>query len=444
MITYSKARPVRDYDANWLREENHLSDQPIDNAFLTDPTKRKALLFDMGYVASRCPTNKDFATQNSQMLNLVLGHDLETRIFLLDEGGPEPSLKSIDSQHYVKEMRIVDAIIGMNNLSSSTENLIEPNDHPGWSEYMFTLIGKRSVRDDIKYPENSNVVIGALYVATREPLTESQKALLTDYAWNVAPKVHLKYQRKFMEDLNSLQKAMFDETSHNLASPVKATIAKLWLIDHGTYGPVPDPLSIPLKNAICYLKNLETRMDYYLRSARSGKICFQPRLTDLKRDIVDLLLERYASNLQARGQHVDERTETSFSEGTVMLSCDPIWLHEAYQNLIKNIIDHAPDNCRITIGYRQDENYHILNVWNSGPHIDLAELNVDGKPHVKQNGQIGYHLGLTSVKRIAEQHGGRFEIRNTGDPNIDPGNDMIIYIPKELPVATTELCNKHQ
>jgi hypothetical protein len=432
---------VRDYDAAWLEWYIKEAGWKVDRSFYDDADdevarlRRDALMWPISYVATRCPTNDDLRHQSEAMLRMVIEPDLETRMLLLREDGEQLLMRCPDdgeATHQIVREDILSALLNLRGMHSNTESLLEgAEDHN--ERYLFPLVGKRSLRDDMQFPKNENVVVGALYISVQRPFADGLEKFLCTYALDIGPKLHLKYHRKVTSELYSFKDAMLSESSHNLANTTTAIIAKLMLIEKELHGPVPEDLKMPLDILTNQIKYLEMRLRRYGESARQGKLIYNPRPTDLKTDIVDSLLAKYSSQLAAKGAKFLERYDTSFINDTVNFTCDPLWLHEALENEIKNIVDHAPRKCRIAIGYSQDENYHLLHVWSSGPHIDPEKL-AQRESSIKEDHTMGHGVGLQSVRRIAELHGGKFELKHTDShkEGEGPGNDMIIYIPKGL------------
>jgi signal transduction histidine kinase len=424
---------IRDFDAEWLQERIHELGWNINREFFSDKKKRYALLSLASNVATRCPTNDDFRRQSEAMLRELIQPDLETRILLINEDEIGTRFQSPDSgeaTHQVARDDIVRELLNTKVVYSDSHIVVEGTvDHA--HHYLFPLIGKRSIREIIKFPKNADLVMGALYVGVNRSISAGQEDFLCRYATDIGPKVHLKYHRQVMDELYGFRDVMLSEASHNLGAPINALASKLRLIQKGLHGEVPDDLVMPLEHVTKLSLHAEITLRKYIESAKKGKMVYRPEMTDLKNDIVDILLDRYSDKLKEKGAKFKERYDTSFSRDTVTFECHPIWLHDAIEQLIKNIIDHAPQGCRFAIGYDQRDDYHRLHVWSSGEHIQPEKLESRESP-LKSDHSYGYGIGLQSVRRIVEElHRGKFEIEHTLSPEEGPGNDMILYIPKE-------------
>jgi signal transduction histidine kinase len=417
------------YGIEWLNERIDELGWHIDDDFMESPANRFALLWHTGYVATRAIDNPALSKQSELMLKRVLGDDLESRLLLTNEQDEE--MRCLLHDCSLNDPEHLNGVISIKTYQEH-ESLVSPPLTMDGSHYLFPLVGKRSLTAILDFPKNDNVVVGALYLTRPHDLTIHEIHFVTDYCLDIGPKMHLKHQREALRKLYEFRNDMIQDASHNLLGMATAAAAKAKTIYRGVHGSVPEYLKQPMEMLAATAQLLETNMQRYLRSAQEGKIIFTPKRTDLKRDIVDVIIGRYSDRLSSKGVVFWERYDTSFWQDTVTFELDPVWISGAIENLMKNIIDHAPPKCRMACGYSQDDEYGVLHVWNSGPHIDHHKALYAGDVHTKDDGSLGYSVGLPYVKMVAEQHGGRFEIKNTWSETEGPGTDMQIWIPKNM------------
>ncbi|MDY6837724.1 MAG: ATP-binding protein [Thermodesulfobacteriota bacterium] len=137
---------------------------------------------------------------------------------------------------------------------------------------------------------------------------------------------------------------------------------------------------------------------------RSNRFPFEIRRTNIKRilahirsDVAPVLKERNIA--WSEPQTIPE------------IMADQMAITRVFRNLIDNALKHAGDKlAKITIGYDQDQSYHIFSLTNNGAAIKKKDAEAVFKmfkrlPASEQTEGSG--LGLAIVKEIAEAHKGK-------------------------------------
>ena len=100
------------------------------------------------------------------------------------------------------------------------------------------------------------------------------------------------------------------------------------------------------------------------------------------------------------------------------IQCDPAWLSEAVQNILKNCMESAGENGRIEISCEDNPLYTGIIIHDSGAGFKEEELPrlfdrfYRGKDSGNGAGSTGYGIGLALCKRIITQQGGTVAAKN--------------------------------
>ena len=102
--------------------------------------------------------------------------------------------------------------------------------------------------------------------------------------------------------------------------------------------------------------------------------------------------------------------ETDFAPELPTLKADPLLFPRVLQNLIENAIKYSPSQRKVRLEVRAEDSAIQFAIWDQGPGIAASDL-----PHLfetfyrgQQEGDTqGFGLGLATVKRIVDAHGGR-------------------------------------
>ena len=97
--------------------------------------------------------------------------------------------------------------------------------------------------------------------------------------------------------------------------------------------------------------------------------------------------------------------------GSVVVEADPAAIRRATINLVRNAIQASPGGGRVRIELGEEGDEVLLRVSDEGGGVDpelegrLFDAFVTGRPR-------GTGLGLSLVRRVAEEHGGSIELTN--------------------------------
>ncbi|MBF0569429.1 MAG: GHKL domain-containing protein [Candidatus Omnitrophica bacterium] len=136
--------------------------------------------------------------------------------------------------------------------------------------------------------------------------------------------------------------------------------------------------------------------------------------------IVVRVAELFASKVQAAGL----RLEVQNKAAGVLLPCHPEAIKQVVMNLLLNAIEASSEKSTIEVATMVAGQEYLLQVRDQGVGLDreqrarIFDLMYTTKPY-------GFGIGLTVVKRIVEDHGGRIEVADAPSH----GTIFTIYLP---------------
>ena len=143
----------------------------------------------------------------------------------------------------------------------------------------------------------------------------------------------------------------------------------------------------------------------------------------------DLVREVVATYLpQAANKTVT--VETDVDEGMTAIDVDLTLLRQAVANLVDNAIKYTPPHGKVTVRARQGRGFQQIVVEDTGLGVAPADLPRLFERFYRARGaearrEKGSGLGLTIVKSIAEQHGGRVSVES----RLGAGSTFTLEIP---------------
>jgi PAS domain S-box-containing protein len=193
-------------------------------------------------------------------------------------------------------------------------------------------------------------------------------------------------QRQQLETQNERLQEFTSVVSHDLRNPLNIAVGHLGLAQE-------DCESDHLDTVEQGLMRMETLIDDLLALARQGLDIDDPEEVDL------------AAVVTAAWGTVETRTATLDNKTTAQVLADRSRLHQLFENLVRNAIEHGGESVTVTVGDRTDGFY----VADDGPGIPPEE-----RETVFDTGYStaadGTGFGLPIVQRIVEAHGWEIEV----------------------------------
>lgn len=157
-------------------------------------------------------------------------------------------------------------------------------------------------------------------------------------------------------------------------------------------------------------------------------------------DTKTIIFVREETNIKELLQIVKENVEIFLEQKNIVLDIkskkiiniviDKMWIIEAFENIIKNCIEHSDDNTTIEIICTENPLYIEISIADNGEGIDEKDL-----PHIFERfykgrkSNKGFGIGLSLAKSIIESQNGEIAVKNN---EFSSGSIFTIKLYKEV------------
>ena len=237
---------------------------------------------------------------------------------------------------------------------------------------------------------------------------------------NEAKKELEKANRELMV-MDEMKSKFLGTASHELKTPLTAIKANVDFILSGREGPIPRNLRQYLFTIQRNTNRIQEIMEKMLDMARikAGKI-------DLLVERVNLLgaVKEYVKEITPVEKRIDIKIKIPRD---LHVKADKNRLHDIYINLLSNAFKFTPPGGEVRIGARRDNDVVLAEVSDTGVGIpeDQCEKVFDEFYQVDRRRYGGTGLGLTIVKGIVEEHGGKIWVNS----EIGKGSSFYFTVP---------------
>ena len=215
--------------------------------------------------------------------------------------------------------------------------------------------------------------------------------------------------------------------AHDLKTPVVGMAGLIRRLVQGKAGPLSAEQTKYLETVNLEMTRVEELISSFLEFARLDLRLLTPhpeaiQLAEECREVITLLTPL----AEAKGMQL----ETSFPRKLPPLRVDPLLFRRLLDNLLGNAIKYSPPGSTVLLKIWEEDNEVRFAVKDQGPGIPPEDL-----PHLFEffyrgkaaTGEEGFGLGLATVKRIIDSHGGRLWVDTA------PGQGATFYftLPKE-------------
>jgi two-component system, OmpR family, phosphate regulon sensor histidine kinase PhoR len=209
--------------------------------------------------------------------------------------------------------------------------------------------------------------------------------------------------------------------AHDLKTPVVGTAGLIRRLLQGKVGAVLPPQKTYLETVDRELRRLEELISRFLEFARLDLRILTPQPQDLDagkecREALTLLHPL----AEAKGINLVNHLDS----GVPVLQADPLLFRRVLENLIGNAIKYSPRDSTVWLEAKVEDPALRFAVKDQGPGISPGDLSHLFESFYRGQGAAdipGFGLGLATVKRIIDAHGGRIWVDTA------PGHGSTFY-----------------
>ena len=112
---------------------------------------------------------------------------------------------------------------------------------------------------------------------------------------------------------------------------------------------------------------------------------------------------------------LDVRSQKVITKEDTAILCDRRWTVEALTNIVKNAIEHSPENTEIEIDSGENAIYSWISVRDHGEGIDKTEYAALFQRFKSSTNESGFGIGMPLALSIMKGQGGDIDIESPGD-----------------------------
>jgi two-component system phosphate regulon sensor histidine kinase PhoR len=211
----------------------------------------------------------------------------------------------------------------------------------------------------------------------------------------------------FLKGLEKERRHLVNMFAHDLKTPVVGMAGLLQRLLQGKVGPLSQEQIDYLEFISKEMKRLEKLIGKFLEFARLDMRILTPLRSAIQvetacQEVINLLLPL----AEAKGMEL----KTDFPREMLVVSADPLLLKRVLENLLENAIKYSPPETTVVLKAERKDGEVRFAVQDQGPGIPPEDL-----PHLFEffsrgtnvGEEGGFGLGLATVKRIIDAHGGQ-------------------------------------
>jgi two-component system phosphate regulon sensor histidine kinase PhoR len=215
--------------------------------------------------------------------------------------------------------------------------------------------------------------------------------------------------------------------AHDLKTPVVGMAGLIRRLLQGKAGPLSPEQTAYLDTIDREMTRLEKLITSFLEFARLDLrlLTPQPEVIQVRDECLEVI-----TLMTPLAEAKEMSLETALPPQLPALRVDPLLLRRALENLLSNAIKFSPPGTTVLLQVSEEDSQVRFAVKDQGPGIPPEDL-----PHLFEffyrgkaaTGEEGFGLGLATVKRIIDSHGGRLWVDTA------PGQGATFYftLPKE-------------
>ncbi len=232
-----------------------------------------------------------------------------------------------------------------------------------------------------------------------------------------------------LRELDQLKSEFLSLAAHQLRTPVTLLQGYLSTIQEGDYGPVPEPMKIPIARAVEIIRSFASMIQDYLDVARieQNRMTYAFAPADLEK-IVGVLIEEFATPAKQKNLTLTFKKDGA---GPYRAHLDVDKARQVVSNLLDNAIKYTPSGTvEVTLARDIERGMLRLSIADTGVGIDPATLPKLFQKFTRSDSDRlnagGSGLGLYVARQFIEAHHGRIWAESAG---LGRGSRFIIEVP---------------
>jgi len=229
-----------------------------------------------------------------------------------------------------------------------------------------------------------------------------------------------------IENLIQERSRFMNRAAHNLRAPLAAIASMIEVIQDGYLGGANDKLQNHLFRIDQRVQNMLLMIDELMTLAKS-----QGRQRRLEYRPVDLkaVTDRIHQTFQEKAVQKNLSFKVTFPENLPKIRGDQEMVEQMLENLVSNAIKYTPEGGHIGMTFWPGVNETVRIVLSDSgigiPKDEMSRLFTEFFRASNVKNVIGTGLGLTIVKEIVDQHGGKIQVESEEGL----GTTFIIHLP---------------
>lgn len=220
-------------------------------------------------------------------------------------------------------------------------------------------------------------------------------------------------------------KNTIQDISHQLKTPISA----LSIYNEVLQGDNLDEDTIKKFNALSEqeLDRMENLVQNLLKITKLDSLTVKMDVKpESAKELINETVKRFAYRAESEGKNLRVASE----EKDYRILCDKAWMSEAFDNLVKNALDHTVSGDSITVGINKSGSGVMIYFEDTGSGIHEEDIYYIFNRFYRSrfsSDTSGIGLGLSLVKSIVENNGGTIEVES----QIDKGSIFKVYLKTE-------------
>jgi len=217
--------------------------------------------------------------------------------------------------------------------------------------------------------------------------------------------------------------------AHDLKTPVVGMAGLVRRLRQGKAGPLTEPQQTYLETIDREMGRLEKLINNFLEFARLDLHILTPLASALP---VESECQEVLTLLQPLAEAKGIVLQADYPQEVLVLQADPLLFRRVLENLLENAIKYSPPRTTVALEVQDQGREVLFTVKDQGPGIapqDLPHLFEIYYRGVDAERERGFGVGLATVKRIIDAHGGRIWVESP------PGQGAAFHftLPREAP-----------